>query len=136
MRKPTPEAAENLNIEINEDIYYVKRVRYINGQTLCYEESYYNKSIVTYLNNEIVSHSIFHYIREGLGLKIGFSDLFLHVGQLNEEEAEYLGLEAGLPKLYIESIFHLTNGQPFDYSKISYNYKQSQFVVQANSFLL
>ncbi len=43
-------------------------------------------------------------------MKIGFSDLFLHVGQLNEEEAEYLGLEAGLPKLYIESIFHLTNG--------------------------
>ncbi|CAI6328693.1 GntR family transcriptional regulator [Bacillus subtilis] len=136
VRKPTPEAAENLNIGLDEDIYYVKRVRYINGQTLCYEESYYNKSIVTYLNNEIVSHSIFHYIREGLALKIGFSDLFLHVGQLNEEEAKYLELEAGLPKLYIESIFHLTNGQPFDYSKISYNYKQSQFVVQANSFLL
>ncbi|KXJ37392.1 GntR family transcriptional regulator [Bacillus spizizenii] len=136
VRKPTPEAAENLNIGIDVDIYYVKRVRYINGQTLCYEESYYNKSIVTYLNNEIVSHSIFHYIREGLGLKIGFSDLFLHVGQLNEEEAEYLGLKAGLPKLYIESIFHLTNGIPFDYSKISYNYEQSQFVVQANSFLL
>lgn len=136
VRKPTPEAAENLNIGMDEDIYYVKRVRYINGQTLCYEESYYTKSIVTYLNNEIVSHSIFHYIREGLGLKIGFSDLFLRVGQLNEEEAEYLGLEAGLPKLYIESIFHLTNGQPFDYSKISYNYEQSQFVVQANSFLL
>lgn len=110
MRKPTPEAAENLNIGLDEDVYYVKRVRYINGQTLCFEESYYNKSIVTYLNKEIVSHSIFHYIREGLGLKIGFSDLFLHVGQLNEEEAEYLGLEAGLPKLYIESIFHLTNG--------------------------
>lgn len=69
-------------------------------------------------------------------MKIGFSDLFLHVDQLNEEEAEYLGLEAGLPKLYIESIFHLTNGQPFDYSKISDNYEQSQFVVQANSFLL
>ena len=136
VRKPTPEAAENLNIGREEDIYFVKRVRYINGQTLCYEESYYNKSIVTYLNNEIVSHSIFHYIREGLGLKIGFSDLLLHVGQLNEEEAEYLGLEAGLPKLYIESIFHLTNGVPFDYSKISYNYEQSQFVVQANSFLL
>ncbi len=136
MRKPTPEAAENLNIEMDEDIYYVKRVRYINGQTLCYEESYYNKSIVTYLNNEILSHSTFHYIREGLGLNIGFSDLFLHVGQLNEEEAKYLELEAGLPKLYIESIFHLTNGQPFDYSKISYNYEQSQFVVQTNSFLL
>ncbi|KKB74057.1 MULTISPECIES: GntR family transcriptional regulator [Bacillus] len=134
VRKPTKEAAENLNIGLDDDIYYVKRVRYINGQTLCFEESYYNKSIITYLNKEIVSDSIFNYIREGLGLKIGFSDLFLHVGQLNEEEARYLGLKTGLPKLYVESIFHLTNGQPFDFSRISYNYEQSQFVIQANSY--
>jgi GntR family transcriptional regulator, transcriptional regulator of bglA len=109
---------------------------YINGQTLCFEESYYNKSIVTYLNEEIVSESIFHYIREGLGLKVGFSDIFLHVDKLNEEEAEYLGLETGSPKLYVETIFHLTNGQPFDFSKVTYNYQQSQFFIQATSHLL
>jgi GntR family transcriptional regulator, transcriptional regulator of bglA len=136
LRKPTQEAADNLNLTLNDDVYYVKRVRYINGQTLCYEESYYNKSIVTYLNEEIVSESIFHYIREGLGLKVGFSDIFLHVDKLNEEEAEYLGLETGAPKLYVETIFHLTNGQPFDFSKVTYNYQQSQFFIQATNHLL
>lgn len=133
VRKPTLDAAENLNIESNNDVYYVKRVRYINGQTLCFEESYYNKSIITYLNKEIVAESIFNYIRDGLGLKVGFSDLFLHVNTLNEEEAEYLGLEKGAPKFYVESIFHLTNGQPFNFSKITYNYQQSQFFIQGNS---
>ncbi|MEK3646424.1 GntR family transcriptional regulator [Aeribacillus composti] len=133
VRKPTQEAAYNLNMELDDDVYFVKRVQYINGQTLCLEESYYNKSIITYLNKEIVSGSIFHYIREGLGLKVGFSDLYLHVDKLSEEEAKFLGLQTGAPKLYIESIFHLTNGQPFDFSKITYNYEQSQFFVQVNN---
>jgi GntR family transcriptional regulator of bglA len=133
VKKPTKEAANNLNIKLDDDIYYVKRVRYINGQTLCLEESYYNKSIITYLNKEIVSESIFDYIREGLGLKIGFSDVYFHVDMLNEEEAEYLDLKKGSPKLHLETIFHLTNGQPFDFSKVTYNYEQSQFFIQANS---
>lgn len=131
--KPTQVVADNLNISPNDDVYYVKRVRYINGETLCLEESYYNKTMITYLNKEIVSESIFHYIQEGLGLKVGFSDIFLHAHKLNEEEALYLGLNEGDPKLYVEQIFHLTNGQPFDFSKVTYNYKQSHFFIQANT---
>ncbi|MDQ0859769.1 GntR family transcriptional regulator [Bacillus sp. V2I10] len=136
VKKPTKEAANNLNIELDDDVYYVKRVRYINGQTLCLEESYYNKSIITYLNKEIVSESIFDYIREGLGLKIGFSDVYLQVGKLKVEEAKHLCLEKGAPALYNETIFHLTNGQPFDFSKVTYNYEQSQFFIQSNSHSL
>ncbi|MCP8969934.1 GntR family transcriptional regulator [Ectobacillus ponti] len=132
VRKPTEEAAHSLNIELAHDVYYVKRVRYINGQTLCLEESYYNKAIVTYLNKEIAADSIFRYIKEALGLKMGFSDVYLRVGMLNEEEAKHLGLEAGSPKLCAESIFHLTNGLPFDFSRVTYNYQQSQFFLQGN----
>lgn len=130
--KPTTEVAQNLILQKDDDVYYVKRIRYINGQTLCLEESYFNKSIITYLNKEIATGSIFHYIREGLGLNIGFLDSFLHVGKLKEEEAEYLGLKTGAPKLRIEGVFHLTNGQPFDFSKVNYNYEQAQFYVQSN----
>ncbi|UNJ81160.1 GntR family transcriptional regulator (plasmid) [Bacillus sp. CMF21] len=136
VRKPTKEAALNLNMELDDDVYYVKRVRYIYGLTLCLEESYFNKSIITYLNNEIVSESIFNYLTEGLGLKIGFADTFLHVNKLTDEEAKYLELKKGDPKLYVESVFHLTNGQPFDFSKVTYNYEQSQFFIQTSSHFL
>ncbi|MGG0741004.1 GntR family transcriptional regulator [Niallia taxi] len=136
VRKPTQEAAQSLNLQETDEVYYVKRVRYINGQTLCLEESYYHKGIITYLNKEIISESIFHYITEGLGLKVGFSDMYLQVGKLQEEEASLLGLQSGDPKLCAESIFHLTNGQPFDFSKVTYNYEQSQFFLQGNSHLM
>lgn len=130
--KPTLEVAQNLNMNIENDVYYLKRVRYIHGQPLCLEESYYNKKIVTYLNKETATESIFEYLQSGLGLKIGFLDSFLHVGVLKEQEAKHLGLKAGLPKLDVEGIFHLTNGQPFDFSKVTYNYEQAQFYVQSN----
>lgn len=132
VRKPTNEVAQSLNIGLQDNVYYVKRIRYINGETLCLEESYYNKSIITYLNKEIVNDSIFNYINEGLGLKVGFSDLYIHVDTLTEKEAEYLSLSEGSPKFYVETIFHLTNGNPFDFSKITYNYKHAHFFVQEN----
>ncbi|MCD7034249.1 GntR family transcriptional regulator [Metabacillus sp. GX 13764] len=131
--KPTEEAAYSLNLGADDDVYYVKRIRYINGHALCVEESYFNKAIVPYLNREIAEVSIFTYIKEGLGLKIGFSDLYLKVDMLTEEEADLLGLKPGDPKLYGESIFHLTNGLPFDYSKIAYNFEEAHFFIQANS---
>jgi GntR family transcriptional regulator of bglA len=131
--RPTQEVMDNLNIGPDDEVYYVKRIQYIHGETLCLEHSYYNKAIIPYLNKEIVSESIFHYIQEGLGLKVGFSDMYLQADKLNKEEAEYLGLEPGDPKFCLEVIFHLTNGQPFDYSKNIYNYKQSQFLIQAKS---
>lgn len=134
--KPTQEILDNLNIAPGNDVYFVKRVRYINGETLCIEQSYFNKEIITYLNKEIVSESIFNYIREGLGLKIGFTDMFLQADKLDREEAELLGLEPGDPKFCVESVFHLTNGQPFDFSKVTYNYKQSYFFIQANGQLM
>ncbi|MFP3325583.1 UTRA domain-containing protein, partial [Planococcus sp. SIMBA_160] len=49
-------------------------------------------------------------------------------------EAKHLGLKQDDPALRVETVFHLTNGQPFDFSKITYNYMQSQFFIQANNY--
>lgn len=118
----------------DEDIYYVRRLRYVHGLPLCIEISYYKKSIVTYLNDQIVSESIFSYIQEALNLKIGFSDNFFHVRKLRSDEAELLGLTKGDPTLQYESIYHLPNGEVFNFSKIVYNYNEAQFYLQVNNF--
>jgi GntR family transcriptional regulator, transcriptional regulator of bglA len=136
IRKPPEDVAFNLKIKPEEDVYYVKRIRYINGQTLCLEESYYNKSIVTYLNIEIATGSIFDYISNALGAKIGFSDLYFHIQKLDQEEAQHLQLKKGDPKLFVETIFYLNNGVPFDFSKVTYNYQQSQFFFQSTGHSL
>ncbi|WP_370149059.1 GntR family transcriptional regulator [Exiguobacterium profundum] len=130
--KPDALVAENLGIGVSDDVYRVERVRYVDGEVLCHEESYYVKAIVPYLNREIVADSIFDYVQSALGVTIGFSDMYLQVDRLTEVEAGHLGLKENDPTLRIETIFHLTNGKPFDYSRITYHYAHSQFVIQAN----
>lgn len=98
------------------------------------EESYYLKTIVPYLNEEIASQSIFNYLTEDLKINIRFSDLFMRIGKLNQEEAGYLELETHDPSLNIESIYYLSNGRPFNYSLIKYHHEEAQFFVQGNNF--
>lgn len=133
--KPTPEVMVNLNVDENEDVYYVKRLRSIEGRKFSVEESYYLKAVVPYLNQEIVEDSIFAYLINDLKVKPGFTDQFLRVTTLNKENADLLELEPGDPTILLESIFFLKNGQPFDYSKIIYHYEESQFFVQGFSYL-
>ncbi|MBY7144835.1 GntR family transcriptional regulator [Virgibacillus sp. NKC19-3] len=129
VHKPSEIVAQQLHIDRDQDVYYVKRIRYIEGEILCLEESYYNKAVVPYLNKEIATTSIFQYIEDGLSLKVGFSDMYLQIGKLTDKEASYLKLNSGDPKLTMESIFYLTNGTPFDYSTVIYNYNQAQFYI-------
>jgi len=91
--KPNSAVAQNLGIEVTDDVYRVERVRFVDGEVFCYEESYYVKAIVPYLNREIVADSIFDYVQGALGVTIGFSDMYMQVGRLTETEARYLGLQ-------------------------------------------
>ncbi|MCM3186865.1 UTRA domain-containing protein [Priestia megaterium] len=83
-----------------------------------------------------MSQLIFNYNEDHLGLKIGFTNTFLRINKLTNEEANYLGLQKGDPRLYVELVYHLTNGQPFNFSKVTYNYTQSQFSIQTYSYCL
>ena len=133
--KPTPEIIANLDVEADEDIYYVKRLRSIEGRKFSVEESYYRKKIVPYLNQEIVEDSIFDYLINDLKINPGFTDHFLRVGTLNKESANLLNLKPGDPTLLLESIFFLKNGEPFDYSKVIYHHEETQFFIQGFNYI-
>ncbi|TRZ39590.1 GntR family transcriptional regulator [Niallia circulans] len=128
-----PEVAKALGLENCSKVYTVKFVHYLEKQVLCMEQVFYNKDIISYLDKEIISNSINNYLKDVLGLKIGFSDIYLNLDKLNTEEARFFGLKLGDPMLCKEIIYHLTSGQPFCYSKAIYHYKQAKFVIKGNS---
>lgn len=130
---PSEEVMSNLQCEADAEVYHITRLRYINGQVLCLEESFYLKEVVPYLNETIVTDSIFNYLTSDLKLNIGFSDKHLHVGKLQAETAQMLGLKPADPALYMEELFYLVSGQAFDYSKTIYHYEHSQFFLQSSS---
>lgn len=114
------------------EVYEVRRLRYIDADVLCLEESYFRTDIIMYLNEQIAQGSIFNYVRE-LGIAIGFSDKYLTVKKLAQKTADLLGVKAGDPALTINEIYYLTSGEPFDYSTTTYHYENSKFFIQSNA---
>lgn len=119
---PTEKKIEKLNCSPETKIYYVKRIRYLDGEPIEIEESYYNKDVICYLNNEICLGSIFKYITEDLKLNIGFANRVISTEKLSKEDAEFLNLEENDPSLNLENVVYLSNGKAFDYSIEKYNY--------------
>ncbi|MFT4186778.1 MAG: GntR family transcriptional regulator [Micrococcaceae bacterium] len=125
---PPPEVAEQLYCEEGEKVYYIKRLRYYKeNEVLAIEISYYRETLTPGITEEVIKGSLFDYVRKELGLIVNFSDKYLTIGCLDEEEAKLLELEKGDPCLRAKEVFYLTNGKPFDYSYLTYSYKNANF---------
>lgn len=128
---PPKEVARHFNDNVQE-VYEVKRIRYLDGQILCLEESYFKTSVISFLNEQIVQGSIFNYVRE-LGIAVGFSDKYLNVIELPKKEAALLELPEKAPALTIEETYYLTSGEAFDHSKTTYHFKNAKFFIQSTT---
>ncbi|MFQ1042450.1 GntR family transcriptional regulator [Gilliamella sp. CG16] len=131
--EPDKKVKENLRCSDDEHVYYIKRLRYVDGEIYGFEQSYYRKKLISYLNKEIAEHSIFSYVKDICKISIGFSDKYFKAIKLDAEIAEYLGLQAGDPALCVEEIFYTSAGEPFDFSTIIYHYDNAKFYVQSHS---
>ena len=123
------EISELIECNINDEIYLVKRLRYIDDEIMCYEEAYYKKSIVPYLTKEIAQGSIFEYLQTALN--IGFSDRYLHLEKLDNNHANLLDLTPNDPAMIVLEQIYLSSGVCFNVSKLVYNYKNTQFFLQS-----
>lgn len=125
------EISELIECNINDEIYLVKRLRYIDDEIMCYEEAYYKKSIVPYLTKEIAQGSIFEYLQTALNLNIGFSDRYLHLEKLDNNHANLLDLTPNDPAMIVLEQIYLSSGVCFNVSKLVYNYKNTRFFLQS-----
>ncbi|MGL4972853.1 MAG: GntR family transcriptional regulator [Culicoidibacterales bacterium] len=122
------EIAQKMRCAIGTKVYYLKRLRTVNGNKFAVEYTYFNKDIIPYLNEEIVRSSIYSYIIDDLKLTIGFADKVISADKLTSEQAEVLGLEANDPGLFLESTVFLTNGTIFEVSTSVHHYQQAKLL--------
>lgn len=129
------EADDNLSqvmqCDIGTPIYYIERLRIVDGIPYAIEYTYYNKNIIPYLNKEIVESSIYRYIQDDLRISFGFADKYISGRKLSDKESELLELEEGDPAIIIEDNVYLSNGTLFNSSHIVYNYKLAHFFMTA-----
>lgn len=123
--------AKKMLCEVGTSVYYVIRIRIIDGIKYALEYSYYIKNIIPYIGKEIAKKSIYNYIQNDLGLKFGFADKNIKAIKLSKEQASMLELYEGDPGLVISDAVYLDNGELFNVSQMIYNYKYANFYATA-----
>lgn len=119
----------HLQLQDEADVYYVKRIRYIDGAILCIETSYFNVDVVPFLDHTLAEGSIFDYIEQQLKIKIGYSDIYFNVDTLDADEANLLKQPTGSPTLRYEQQSYTNTGIPFDDSHIVFNHEHAHFYI-------
>lgn len=127
-----PFLASKLKCALNQPLYAVTRLRFINGDPYVIEYSYFNKRDVTYLDEKICAGSIYAYFRETLHLEIGYVERVISADRLQDQEAQWLGCELGSPALKSENTAMTKSGQIFEYSVNVHHYKRSRFLKLSN----
>lgn len=60
--------AERMQCQLRTKLYFVKRLRIVDGKSFSIEISFFKKDVVPYLNEEIALNSIYSYLIEDLHL--------------------------------------------------------------------
>ena len=113
---------QKLNLDEQEFVYFVHRVRYVNGEAHTVEESFMPINLITNLKLNDVQKSIYSYIQETLNLSIQSVHRFITVRKGNELEIKELNLEEGDPVAVVEQVGYLSTGQAFEYSTSVHRY--------------
>lgn len=123
--------ASQLQCPVGTPLYEVERLHFFRGQIYCYEHSYFNQEVVSFLNQSIAETSIFEYLNQALHIQVGFSDKYLNIQSPSSEIANHLNLKKTDSVLKIEEVYYSSSGKAFDYSKNYYHPDHAQFFIQS-----
>ena len=106
--------AENLQIPLRAPVWSVHRVRCADNEIIALEEEYFTKALIPELNEQVVSNSIYQYIRDEYGLEFSYADQKLDAVAAEKRVADALNVPIGQPLIRMYIIAYLKNGTPFN----------------------
>ncbi|AQR76849.1 GntR family transcriptional regulator [Paenibacillus larvae] len=124
--------AERMQCQLRTKLYFVKRLRIVDGKSFSIEISFFKKDVVPYLNEEIALNSIYSYLIEDLHLNIGFADKVISCEKIDKESAQLLEVNEHDPALLIENTVYLVNGTIFELSQSMFHYQKTKLLNRIN----
>lgn len=118
---------KEMSLEDESQVWHIKRVRYVNGEPLAFEECYCNHHITGDIPLSAPSTSLFHYFEDELGLHISFSDQQIDAVLAGEELGKYLEVDPLTPLLRVLSITCLHSGQCIEFGYTYYRVDKYTF---------
>lgn len=124
---PTREIAANLQIEPDDFVYKIIRIRKLDGQPWILEETYMPIGLMPGLKVCHAKNSIYDYIRNVLGYEIQSSHVSIRIRSAEEKESELMKLPLHEPVAVVEQLAFLNNGRPFEFSRCIHSAENFEF---------
>lgn len=122
---------EKLSKEIGfapgDQVYYIQRVRYLNGKALILDTNVFSKAMVPGITKEIAEDSIYEYIENQLGMQIATTKRQITVEHANAFDKKWLDLGD-------YDCLVVTAGQTFNSNGDMFEYTQSRHQPEHFSF--
>ncbi len=113
--------AGQLDIDENDDVHFIRRVRLVDNIPVLVEDSYIPCAVVDIIPEYILQNaSLYEFIENKVGRKIKFYNSVIEASLFDDTLSALLESETGLPMLKVSGITKLEDGKTFNYS-ISYN---------------
>ena len=110
---------ERFNLEENQKLIFLKRIRYVDNEPVILIENYINPkycSGIEKVNFEVAA--LFDSIEELSGRKITYGERKFNACGLDEKNAELFDLPIGTPILHLDQVTYLDNESPVESSDI------------------
>ncbi|MBR2684319.1 MAG: GntR family transcriptional regulator [Atopobiaceae bacterium] len=114
--RPSVEIADKLGMDSDGFAYYICRTRLVDGTPKVVEYTYMPISLIPNLRESTLRASIYHYIEDELGLKIGSAHRTIKAVMPTEDERTWLCTNEKEPLLEVRQVAYLADGTPFEYS--------------------
>ncbi len=112
---------EKLNLELNDNVWEIKRVRIADDEKVSYMITYMPVKLFPNLSIDNCNGSLYKYVEDICGYKIAMSEREVKAIMSTEETEEALDLDEQQALLYIEQVCKLQDSVIFEYSH-TYHY--------------
>ncbi len=123
--------ANLLNIDINDKIFYLKRIRYIKDIPVILEYAHLPSKLFPELEKYDFNQSLYKILKEKYNTYPDKSRGFFNLIMAKEEEAKLLNLQLNTPLLIKAATIYSQEGIPIEYTKSVYRTDQFNFLVNS-----
>lgn len=114
--RPEHEVAELLGMDSDEFAYHIVRTRLVDGVPHVVEYTYMPIKLIPDLRERNVETTVYGYLEDELGLKIGSAHRIIKAVLPTDDEAKWLGVDPSQPLLEVRQVGFLDDGVPFEWS--------------------
>lgn len=118
---------QKTGFHVGKNIYYIQRIRFIDGIPLIIDHNYFLKDVVTFLSKDIARFSIYSYLEKQLNIKITTTKRIITVEPVTRTDLNNLSLDGCNCVAVISNSTYNDDGIMFEYTQSRHSPKHFQF---------